>query len=410
MTRTTPPNPRTHAGLIALLVCGLPLWVSLSGCRQQEPENSEPSRAQTGHSGLDPADTPTTTPDVAVLTVVEGLRDNQPQALWHFLPTRYQADINTLVQDFARDMDAEVWSEAVETLRMLASLLHDKKDMLLQSPDLATPLPGTRVDTAALADRWDTVVGALEILADSSLGDLTALRKFDGQHFLETSGSELLQRLLTESDRNRLAEVKVRVLSMQGDRADVELTDFLGTTTQRTFVRVDGKWIPETLAASWDDGLQSLRNALNQLPAAVQQRKPMVLDMFDQIQAGLQEAQQAQTPQELVQALRPVANVFGGAAVDEETAAGLDLPADRVVTIEMTEAIDETQRDQISSRLMSLVDTPSAARSAVDLSEDRITFTLGPVDDIAAFAEKLDFLEVRSVDAGLRQILARPGQ
>ena len=55
-------------------------------------------------------------PECLVTTPIKALEEKNPKLLWDMLPASYQSDINELVQEFAKNMDAQLWTAGVEFL------------------------------------------------------------------------------------------------------------------------------------------------------------------------------------------------------------------------------------------------------------------------------------------------------
>ena len=64
-----------------------------------------------------------------------GIQEGRPQVLWHAMPESYQNDVNGLVQQFAENMDAEVWEQSIGIVKTIHSILVDKARLLCRQPD-----------------------------------------------------------------------------------------------------------------------------------------------------------------------------------------------------------------------------------------------------------------------------------
>jgi AcrR family transcriptional regulator len=154
------------------------------------------------------------TADAAVLTVIDGLKENRLDAFWDFLPAGYQKDLNDLVHSFAKRMDAELWNKSVDVLRKLARMLKEKKEFLAAARARARQEPGAApgpspAELGAIADLLETLLAS----------DLADLEKLDPESY------------------GRLRETMNILETHYRDMCDIEFT-----------IEKRRLWIPEDLA------------------------------------------------------------------------------------------------------------------------------------------------------------------
>ena len=70
-----------------------------------------------------PSSTAQDAPESVVSTPIKALEEKNPKLLWDMLPASYQSDINELVQEFGKNMDAQLWTAGVEFLGETGKLL-----------------------------------------------------------------------------------------------------------------------------------------------------------------------------------------------------------------------------------------------------------------------------------------------
>jgi hypothetical protein len=382
--------------LLVVFACG-----TAAGCGSDD--------AQTGSQtpvAVEPRSGPAETADKAVLAVKDGLNDNHPEAVWDFLPASYQHDLDDLVHTFARRVDAELWSKGMTVFRKLVTVLKTKK--------------------AFLAADMTTTAGLIEILLEGDVGDLEKLKSFDGRRFLAGTGARLFGQLrtLVPNLDAQFDFKKVTLLKSKGDAATVELkTD--QETIERDFVRVDGKWIPQDLAEGWLDQIGNARARLSTFlsPDILAESKPQILSMLaaadevldrlvaagtqEEFRAGLAEADVKLGPYKaliaswLVSAPSDASDT--GPAADEEPVRNEPI---EFVTVVVTGMLDDDAQDALRARLNAVADDRDRAESEITGDEETTTIKVGPVSDIAAFAQRLDFLKIDAVDAKTRTITA----
>jgi len=351
----------------------------------------------------EPQQGPPETADKAVLAVAEGLKENHPEAVWDFLPESYQHDLDDLVRTFAQRMDPELWNKSFTVLRKLVVVLKTKK--------------------AFLAADMTSTAGLVEILLEGDIGDLEKLKSFDGHRFLAGTGARLFAQLRTLIP-NLDAQFdfkKVTLIKSKGDTATLELkTDM--ETIERDFVRVEGKWIPKDLAEGWLDQIGNARARLSILsPDNLAATKPQIMSMLvaadevldrliaardqEEFRAGLAEADVKLGPYKGLVAcwlVSPPSDATDTGPADEPAR---NDPIE-FATVVVTGSLDDDAQDALRAKLNAASDDRERAESEITGDEDTTTIKVGPVSDIEAFAQRLDFLKIDSVDAKTRTITA----
>ena len=198
------PNFQFRSAMVSILCLGMSLG-GVAGCQDAksppEPQKTETTQAtdQTKNATLTPANhADLKTPEATLRQMVEGLRQNRPEVIWQAMPRRFRGDINSLVHDFARKMDPELWSHRFATWKKLARVLAEKKAFLLSHPSLKTLSPEQRL---ALEQNWDGLVESLTILVNSDLSDMSRLKTFDMGRFLKQTGGRWLSQLAAFPNR-----------------------------------------------------------------------------------------------------------------------------------------------------------------------------------------------------------------
>ena len=85
---------------------------------------------QPSGSSSPPSSTAQDGPESVVSTPIKALEEKNPKLIWNMLPASYQSDINELVQEFAKNMDAQLWTAGVEFLGETGKLLEAQKGLL----------------------------------------------------------------------------------------------------------------------------------------------------------------------------------------------------------------------------------------------------------------------------------------
>jgi hypothetical protein len=269
------------------------------------------------------------TPDAAARALQASMEAGELRAVWDALPSSYQRDVNDLVHAFAANMDADLWRSGTGLVRKAIRVLKEKKEFILQQPALAA----SPVDTTAMIENWDPIVGVLETIAASDLADLEKLKTLDVGVFLDGTGKKIAEQLaalakaaddkklsLTEFpgvpvDAMPLAGIgsaKFSTVKIEGDTATLRIEND-GKTEEEEVVRVDGKWLPKKMVDQWSEQMQSAKTALTtQMPESLKKNKmavvvpmQMILGVLDQLLATKTQAEFDQVIQQVMQTFAP---------------------------------------------------------------------------------------------------------
>jgi predicted Zn finger-like uncharacterized protein len=83
------------------------------------------------------------------------------------------------------------------------------------------------------------------------------------------------------------------------------------------------------------------------------------------------------------------------------------IPPDLVVTVRVAGVVDTNTREAVEDKVGALVDPGSGSAMSASSENDRMTMLLAPVRDPKAFADRIDFGSVRSVDGRVVTVVAR---
>ncbi len=261
-------------------------------------------------------------PDQAVMAVVDGLKEDQPQVIWQALPTSYQNDVSAVVREFAGKMEDSLWGQTFGTLGKLTRVLDEKRQFVLEHPLVAQQLSKSPNAEAT----YDAVVTLLKTLLSSDISNLQRLSDFDGERFLATTGSQVMAQMGDlvapapdpKETLDEISSLRVTLSRTEGARAWVMVEQPGEETKEVEMVLVEGKWVPAEMAAAWDSGIVSAREQLGQVafdPAQTAQAGAM-LAMVDGAMEGLLAAQTSEEFQASVQGMISLAmmGVMGSTA------------------------------------------------------------------------------------------------
>lgn len=417
-----------------LLMLGLTLC--LGGCGQDESttsktgEGGQSGKQAEGSSPNDPgqaagatAKIDASTPDGAVLAVVAGLQSNHPEAVWEFLPPKYQADINSVVHLYAESMDKELWDASFGIARKLVRILKEKKSMILGSPQVQQAMAGTPIDQEELGKNWDVLVGLLDTIVESDVSDLDKMKSFDGGAYLASTGGSIMtqlesaSRLVPEDPFNSqfkasLSKISASVVSKEGTTAVLKITNPDGQTQEIEFTQIEGKWIPAPLAKDWDQQIARMKESMQGMPENVAASKPVVMAKFSTVNAILDQFDGAQNAEEfsaaVQQAMLPVMMMVGEMIGGQAVPANDPEPTtdENSVDIIIAGKFEEAEVDKMVDAVDKIVS--DAGAESVDMTyffdDTMLTIAVSPVKDLEAFAKKIEFGKVKEIDLTERTI------
>jgi hypothetical protein len=414
-----PMNARMCAGSLILIAA-----IGFAGGCGKDDQPAAAGSTAAGAARAEAKGTPADTPDAAVLAVVEGLKQNHPEAFWDFLPASYQQDLNELIHLFGEEMDAELWKKSVGVLRKLAKMLKSKKEFLAAGrtqPDGAAASPSS----AELA----TIGELLETLLASDLADLEKLKKADGRKFLESTGGQLLGQLRAAGQdpfAGRLgifSNLRFKLKESSADSATLTIQETGEPDNDREFVRVEGKWIPRDLRDDWIDNIGQAKARLSFLaPDNLSGLKPQLLELLSAIDRVLDKLAAAQSQSAFAaamaqaeQSLAPFKSLVAGFVQsapeepleNEPSPAGAAPPeANEIVTVIVRGALSDDAQDFLRDKLTAALGENVDPFCDFTGDEESTTFKVGPAGDVKEFAKRLSFLRVTSADAKSRTIMA----
>ncbi|MBN70379.1 MAG: hypothetical protein CME32_13995 [Gimesia sp.] len=403
---------------LLLLIGTLPL---LSGCGSSAQQAGPPEG-----------------PAESMQYLMQGVADQKMEVVWEFLPASYQSDVNGLAHQFADKMDPEIYNEMFAIAQRVAKLLQDKKEYILKNEMLESP----KTSPEEVAKYYDPSVDILASLANSDLSTIEKLKTFDGGKFLSTSGSQIAKDFATisglmpqkEGDpgfTEKLKQAKVTVVSEEGDQATIKIEVPGEQTKEEVMVKVEDKWIPQTLAKNWKSKIESAQQSLDKLkPEDITSKKAQAMAGFKQLNATLAQLENAKTEKEFneqfTNQVRPLAQMapmllmLGAAAVMEQgfsdaaAARGgvmAESPGEAkpinpntMISIVVNKKLSPGEQDPIIDEILQSANDTESLQVIPTVDGEITTFKVYPVEDIEAFSKKIKFGKPSKVDTDSRSI------
>tara|TARA_R110002095_G_scaffold131203_3_gene113980 strand:- start:2122 stop:3372 length:1251 start_codon:yes stop_codon:yes gene_type:complete len=391
----------------------------LSGCgkpaEQAGQKAAEPAEAA---KTLDPAE--------SMMVMINGLNNQQMEAVWNFLPASYQADVNGLVHEFSTKMDPEMYNGTFQTGQRIAKLLKDKKAYILKNQTIQ----GLPVPQEKIAQYWEPTVGILTAIFNSDLSSLEKLKTFDGGKFLSSTGSELAKNVVSFSDliptkegqpslSEKLKATKVTVVTTEGDTATIKIEAPGEEPKEELMVRVEEKWIPKNLADNWKSKMENARNQLAQLtPEKVTAQKEQTLEGLAKVNGVLEQLEKAENEEQFNKTLNPIVApvaMFAPMLMMQMSQSMMGAPAgpslgeepvdpNSIVTIVIAKKLSNEEQDPIIEQILLSADDSDQIRISPISEGETTIFKISPVGDVEAFAKKIKFGKTTKVDPETRSI------
>ena len=357
-------------------------------------------------------------PSLAVRRVLQGVQDGQAAAIWAFLPSRHQKEINSLVRNFADKMDAKIWNRTFVSLKRLVDIARTKKGLLINNPGL----PLRELDQKQLDENWPALLELFDTLLTSELKDVKTLATFDGKSFSAGTGTQFLKQLLAISSNEQgdplgqLADSKITVVDRTSDQAhlhigEVQPIEGEATVPPSQFIVIDGQWFPSDLSAALEETLRLGNDSIAAMPAAgTDASRKKWLAVLDALDTSAAELEKADSPEAFNKALADaqlaVIPLLVAASTPSDEPRGSNVATS--ITVVLQGAIDEkARRDHIATlRILAKSDEVPDVTS----SNDATTVILSTSQSIQTLVDGIKFGKVTRIDERKRTITGVPGQ
>lgn len=386
--------------LLASAVLAAGLAGGAIGCRRSEPSHPVGTTVAPAGQGGDAAATARSgqavgdDPADALGRLVADLAAGRADPVYAAVPDRYRQDLDRFLAESVKPTEPETRRRVAEAVTRFADALREKETFVLGSDRFEIAGPAAEVVRSrfgpvcrlvAATARWPGWSEPEAGNAKSLIAAVVSAVAADGDLAADLR-SLRFETVSTSGDR---AAVRVR---RQGEAEGHELAT----------VRVDGVWVPATVAERW----QAMFPAAGS--AEETGRAPDLAafaEQLDSVTAALAEV----STQAGFDALAGQAATLLLATAAEAGQAPRAVRPEEFVTVEILGRLTDEQKDRIVWELASRTDAPpSGLADAVDLADGGgVAVTVGPVSDVAAFAKRLTGLKVERVDADKKTVTAR---
>jgi hypothetical protein len=266
--------------------------------------------------------------EAAVRTILQQLQQGNVRSVWDALPASYQSDVNDLVHTFAENMDGQIWSGGVTIANKAVKLLKDKKEFILNHPQLAE----NPMDDATVDRNWTAVVEILETLLASELADLEKMKSLDVGQFLSGTGNTMMQQMaaIAESVESsgvglegipgaaqveslplaNLSKVQISVVRADADTAVLKMVGPEGEAEETEFVRYEGKWLPKEMVDGWAQGIADAKAQLLVVGQQMKDNRQQALMPMMMVGGVLDQLLAAETQEQFNEVVQGIVGMF----------------------------------------------------------------------------------------------------
>jgi hypothetical protein len=292
------------------------------GCSKSEPAGGSAGTAvKASGAAAAPAAAPADKADAYMQGIVDAVGRGDAATMWNALPPKYQADVTSLKNEFAAKMDPDLWNKAFVVAGKLTTLLKDKKAMILASPLGAQVPPPIKIMAEA---NWDTVAGSLNTVVNSEIKTLEGLKSAEPGKFLSSTGTTVVTSVMKTLESTapeaaagmaKVRKSKVVLVKQEGDVAVLKLeVEGEPKAEEKTFRKIDGKWLPAEMVDSWDATMTNAKTELAGLTITPEMKAQFngAVGMVEPILDKLIAAKDQAAFDGEVQGLMAIAAMFGG--------------------------------------------------------------------------------------------------
>jgi hypothetical protein len=425
---------------------GSMLWCSLlclAGCRSEADEYLEEQKELPTHSfkkfvrpprpqpdptisadlAEPPAEPPRTNAKETVDFLLEGIRKRQPERFVLFLPKSWRNDLNEAMHEAAWSMDSMIWSRSFYVLGrfglamkakfpLMKGLLNKSAiDIERQKTEKTDEIVSGNLPSRSASDGKSTplmieqnfqeLIEVINLLAFSRVTELDQLRRGTVEEILRESGRRVMGRMAYEAELR--GETPFELLcrletstepSQQEGVSIVVLKDPLTGQSQRIeFVQVEDAFVPRSMAQAWPDFLEETREWGRQFSRIDwEELRPDVMANLAAIEAQILRIDAATDASGMLPALSSIGEELARIAERLSPESARSLPQvgpPQKVTILINRPLGGEQLTQVLDQMVSICPKPNETEYVTSTLGGQTIVEIGPVNDLADFAEKL---------------------
>lgn len=229
---------------------------------------------------------------------------------WDTLPENYQTDMEGIRGYLTSKVPAEKWDMHIDVASKFSQVLNEKKDLILGLPLFAALPPPMAEPIKNAVPSLGTLVSAF---ADKNFLSHDALSKMELSQIIEAKSTEMngSLRAMMESGSMpaNVPPLDAIEISMDGDdRGTVAVPN----APPQTWLLVEGRWVPESMAGDWDGKLEKMRESIDKLAESDSTTIDMIMPLLDQLLAAQDQQTFSSTIQGAMTQLMPLMQSMPG--------------------------------------------------------------------------------------------------
>lgn len=398
---------RLTVGLLALVVAGY-----VVGCQNQTPsppKSVQPPTTPAIGDGTEQTTTPPTSqpsseatqapeesdspPIAAVKAVLQGVDAGHLEVIADFLPDSYQQEVTALVRTFAEKMPEEFWSQ-LQTLAQKTVAVLKKHPQLTQPENIAT------AENAPFREKLQTALATLET---PDIWSRNTWQSFELKSFLQGPGSAIFTawQNLAATPASLTKETHLKLQQSEEDHAVIEFQSSLEAEPRPVeFVRIEGKWIPQSLSEGWAESVGKWSADLDRFDAAqVEKLAERIHPKLQQIERTLDQMATIDQSEKLQLGWLQIQSML--VQIRQEWAGAGPPPQ---VEIRVAGELTDNELTELLTQLIQIVDDPESAEYLTLPTATGTSIQLSPVEKIEEFVQRITFATVQRQDAGARTV------
>ncbi len=203
--------------------------------------------------------------------IVRELNNENPMVLWDALPASKQKQVQEIVKLAATRIEQRTLNAIKKFRGDLMTALKSKKSFILNSKQI--PIPPDQ--KSVLEGSYDSLVALIEALIPEGWMDASHLQQVEVREMLATYADELNRKreavensLPSSSPFRAMLKKTPGSVKVENATAKDAIVTFMVPGQPEVpwkFVLTEGRWWPEPIIASWDQGLEQAKSTLQQI-------------------------------------------------------------------------------------------------------------------------------------------------
>lgn len=318
--------------------------------------------------------------EAAFQQILVSFQRGQLDAAYDVLPNSYQVDVDKVLHAFADQMDPDVWASAFDLIRKFASVMKSKKTLILNfEPFKKSP------QMELIKPHWDTFASGLIEFAQGDLADPARLKQSGVKKLLQSAS-----KMLVGVPLPKFGDVTVKTVKSEGDTAVILYRESKASEPQEVvFVKVEDKWLPKSIVDNWSTTMRNANARVSDFANRCTTFKSAIKQNFDSLNDSLVKIQQAQSSEELSQAVIPMMFTIR-LGVQSAQQAMMESPSSgQTVQIELNQSLTDDEQTKLKDAILAMVNSDVVDYEMVS-TDGKTHCRFKSVPDVSAMVKLLE--------------------